>query len=67
MGVSSPPRRTTLPRVVRLGGGRLGLSEPVTVLRLVFMTCLGSVRGPIFYCLLLSSGPFYDLFKSAIA
>ena len=42
------------------------LGKPVTVLRPVFMTCLGSVLWPICDCLWLASGPLYDWFESFI-
>ena len=48
MEVFGPPRRgfARLGEPLRLGEGRLCLGEPVTVLRHVFMACLGSVSWP---------------------
>ena len=34
---------------LRLSEGMLRLGDPMTMLRHVFMTCLGLFRGPIFY------------------
>ena len=48
-GVFGPPRHEAFARLCEplfLGEGRLHLGEPVTVLRHVFMACLGLISWP---------------------